>query len=77
MRRLGFTRVDLSTRHIIINSDEELKVIDHVNSYRNTEKRPLKLIRKLKQFGLLNSFLVKLKKVDNELYTEWKTIGAF
>ncbi|WP_409305794.1 kinase [Peribacillus sp. SCS-155] len=71
LERLGFTRVDAQLRHIMLTEDEELKVIDHVNSRTKIRKKPNAIFKGLKKLGLLSAFLRKVKKIDSSLYEQW------
>lgn len=74
MKRLKFTRLDADMRHIIVTKQEQLKVIDHFNSYRTIQPRPKLLFNGFKNLGMLPLFLEKLKKVDPESYMDWKDL---
>ncbi|WHH58363.1 hypothetical protein [Petroclostridium sp. X23] len=72
MKRLGFTRLNVRLRHVVVSKQGVLKIIDHVNSFRATERRPIRLFDKLKELGLLKPFLKQVKKIDKKTYREWK-----
>lgn len=72
MKRLGFTRLNVRLKHVIITQEHGLKIIDHVNSFNIKEHRPILLFNKLKSLGLLYSFLRQVKELDIETYSEWK-----
>jgi predicted Ser/Thr protein kinase len=74
MKRLKFTRMDADMRHIIVTKQEQLKVIDHFNSYRTIQPKPQLLFNGFKALGLLPLFLKKLKKMDPESYKDWKDL---
>jgi hypothetical protein len=76
MRRLGFTRIDSSLRHIIITKDEKLKVIDLVYAYVRVDKKPIKIFTELTKIGLVKQFMRHVKTIDQELYNEWNTAMA-
>lgn len=71
MERLKFTRIDVNLRHIIINSQNQLKVVDHVNAFTIKRSYPRLLFRELRSLGLLNSFLDQLKVLDENAYKKW------
>jgi predicted Ser/Thr protein kinase len=73
MRRLGFTRIDSSLRHIIITKDEKLKVIDLVYAYVRVDKKPIKIFTELSKLGLAKQFMSHVKTIDQELYNEWNS----
>jgi len=71
MRRLGFTRLDSSLRHIIITSDGRLKIIDLVYAYVRNDTMPNKIFTELEKIGLGKSFLEHVKQIDITLFNEW------
>ncbi|MFD0696374.1 protein kinase [Paenibacillus sp. GCM10027628] len=72
MKQLQFTRLDASLRHIFVTKERQLKVIDHVNSFRVKSAQPERLLKELKKMNLLSSFLKQVKKIDPQSYREWK-----
>ena len=74
MKRLKFTRLDADMRHIIVTKQEQLKVIDHYNSYTTIQPRPKLLFNGFKILGILPLFLEKLKKMDPESFMDWKDL---
>lgn len=74
MKRIGFTRIDASIRHIILTDDGEIKVIDHVNSMKVQQAWPIRLFTGLFKFGKQSTFLDQVKELDSELYLEWTTL---
>ncbi|MDK2798777.1 MAG: hypothetical protein PWP27_491 [Clostridiales bacterium] len=72
MNHLGFTRLNVRLKHVIITKQEMLKVIDHVNSFTIKERRPIILFDKFEKLDLLHPFLKQVKKIDKEIYLEWK-----
>jgi predicted Ser/Thr protein kinase len=78
MKRLGFTRIDSSMRHIFITDGQKLKVIDLVYAYVRNDTKPVKIFRELSTLGLVNSFMEHVKKIDKALYMEWsKAMSEF
>jgi predicted Ser/Thr protein kinase len=73
MKRLGFTRRDSSLRHIIVTADGKMKVIDLVYAYVRNDIIPDKVLSELMKLGLLEKFLKHVKKIDSQLYIEWKS----
>ncbi|EST11881.1 kinase [Sporolactobacillus laevolacticus] len=71
LKRANFTMIDAPLRHIFVLKNEELKVIDHVNSFKRQHPVPLKLLRDLKMILLKDSFLSQVKKLDPVTFTEW------
>ncbi len=72
MERLGFTRRDTALRHVIVNSQKELKVVDIVYAYTRNDPNPFKLFTDLKTLGLVSDFMNKLKQINVDLYKRWK-----
>ena len=71
MKRLGFTRIDSSLRHIIVTNDGSLKAIDLVYAYIRIDKKPVKIFTELKKIGLVKEFMNHVKTIDIALYNEW------
>ena len=71
MKKIGFTRIDARLDNVIINGQEVIKVIDHVNSLRQEYDIPVKFFIGLKEYDLLNSFLDHIKDIDFPQYSEW------
>lgn len=71
MKRLNFTRLDARLRHILVTKQEELKVIDHANSFIKIDPVPIQLFKGLKKLGLFSSFLEQVKHADPDSYMEW------
>ncbi|WP_375091303.1 hypothetical protein ACDZ29_28190 (plasmid) [Peribacillus sp. RS7] len=71
LKQAKFTMIDAPLRHIFVVGNEELKVIDHVNSFKRMHPVPLKLLRDLKIILLKDSFLAQVKKLDPDTFNEW------
>ena len=71
-RRLGFSRQDAALRHMILDKQDNLKLIDLVHSYVYNEPKPVRLFNDLKVFRLLDSFLEQVKAQDLATYRDWK-----
>ncbi len=71
LKRLGFPRLNVHLRHFIVTRNNNLKVIDHANAYKEVSPKPTSLFKQLKKLGLLNHFLDYLKKTDRNTYNEW------
>ena len=72
MRRFRFTKLDSFLRHIFVDRDYQLKVIDLVNAYTVSSTFPERLFGDLRDLKLLPSFLQQVKMVKPRLYLEWK-----
>lgn len=72
MMHLGFTNLDRCvTRHIFVNKDGILKVVDHANSY-DKKPIPVRLLNTISELGLIDIFMQQVQQMDAELYREWK-----
>ncbi|WP_179107236.1 hypothetical protein [Sediminibacillus massiliensis] len=71
LKRAEFTMIDAPLRHIFVLDNEELKVIDHVNSFKRQHPVPLKLLRDLNIILLKEAFLDQVKRLDPAMYEEW------
>ncbi|WP_440970232.1 hypothetical protein ACSS6N_23195 [Peribacillus frigoritolerans] len=72
MKRFGFTNLDRCViRHIFVDNQQVLKVVDHANSY-DRKPIPVRLLDSLSELGLIDPFLQQVKVMDFELYSEWK-----
>lgn len=72
MKRLKFKRLDVRCYHLIVTESGTLKMIDHVTSRRKNRSQPKRLCEGLQQLGLLRSFVEEVKKLDTEMYNNWK-----
>jgi predicted Ser/Thr protein kinase len=72
LKRLDIPRIDLRLRHLIFTQNNKLKIVDHGDAFRKKVNVPRKLFKNLKKIGLLNDFLKFVKKVDIEVYMEWR-----
>lgn len=72
LKQAKFTMIDAPLRHIFVVGNEELKVIDHVNSFKRMHPVPLKLLRDLKIILLKDSFLNQVKKLEPDTFNEWE-----
>jgi len=74
LKRLQFMRIDFSLRHTIFDKHGKLKIIDHVNSFKIQRSYPKRLLKDLKQLGLLTSFLENVNNQAPEFYEQWKKL---
>ncbi|KQU24490.1 hypothetical protein ASG65_17855 [Bacillus sp. Leaf13] len=72
LKQAKFTMIDAPLRHIFVLGNEDLKVIDHVNSFKRMHPVPLKLLRDLKIILLKDSFLAQVKQLEPETFNEWE-----
>ncbi|HHT7188316.1 TPA: AarF/UbiB family protein, partial [Bacillus cereus] len=52
LKKIGFTRWDTEIRHVLINEEGQLKVIDHKRAFTSNSEVPTKLLKGLKKFGV-------------------------
>lgn len=72
MRRLKIPRVDARLKNMILTTNGDLKVIDHVNSFKKSYTTPVLLMNGLRKQGLLPSFLEHVKELDTVSFEDWK-----
>jgi RIO-like serine/threonine protein kinase len=77
MRRFHFTRIDCALRHIYIDRNNNLKVIDLVHAYTIKESFPSIMFTELRNSGLLRTFLQQVKEFEPKVYLEWKKSLSF
>jgi hypothetical protein len=70
MKESGFKRIDAPLRHVIITRNG-FKLVDHVFSFTNTQKKPLNLFEDLQEKLFLDTFLEQVKALDPHIYNEW------
>lgn len=70
-KELGFTRWDAEARHIFINEEGHIKVIDHKRAFTSNNKVPEKLLKGIKKYKLFNEFLANVQQVNPALFREW------
>jgi hypothetical protein len=71
MKKAGFSRIDASLSHLIINEKGIIKVVDHVNSLRKKRAFPVVLFKELTKLNLMDSFLLQVKNINSQQYVEW------
>ncbi|KGP72393.1 AarF/UbiB family protein [Pontibacillus yanchengensis] len=71
LQRVGFTRWDTEIRHILIDQDQQLKVIDHKRAFSTNTHIPTKLFKGLKKYDVLDAFLEHVKEMDASSYQDW------
>lgn len=68
---LGFTKIDIRCRDIMVRRDESLMVIDPKGSYTRNVSYPRHLMKGLNKLGVLEDFIDFLKEHRFELFKEW------
>ena len=71
MKRLSFLRKDESLRHILINQDEKIKVVDHVYAFTLDNPIPIKMFKQLNEIGMLKDFILQGKNQNPYLFEEF------
>ncbi|WP_226679226.1 hypothetical protein [Mesobacillus jeotgali] len=71
LERVGFKRINLPLRHLIITENNQIKVIDHVNSMNYKAPVPTDLIKGLKKLKQLDIFMKQVNQLDPEIYKRW------
>jgi predicted Ser/Thr protein kinase len=70
--RLGFTKLDVRCRDLMIQSNGNIMVIDPKSSYTRKMGYPRHLMKGLKKLGVLNDFINTLKEERPDLFEMWK-----
>ncbi|MGG0185656.1 AarF/UbiB family protein [Bacillus rhizoplanae] len=71
LKRIGFTRWDTEVRHVLINEEGQLKVIDHKRAFTSNSKVPNRLLEGFKEIGLAQNFLNHVRNIQPSIYKEW------
>ncbi|MEH7238303.1 AarF/UbiB family protein [Bacillus sp. JJ1562] len=75
MKRLGFSRLDVTASHLIITAKGDFKLIDHENSMSKHQPYPARLFNRLRRYNKLQSFLKQVRDIDKSIYLEWKALA--
>ncbi len=67
----GFTRIDMSIRHIYVQEDYRLKIIDPRKAYIKVEKFPRILLRELEEENVLDEFIKTVLEIKPEVANKW------
>lgn len=70
--RLGFTKLDVRCRDLMLQADESIMVIDPKSNYTRKVGYPRHLMKGLKKLGALDEFIKILKQERPDLYEAWK-----
>lgn len=71
--RLGFTKLDVRCRDLMVQPDGSLMVIDPKSNYTRKMGYPRHLMKGLKKLGVLEEFIKFLKCERPDLYEMWKS----
>lgn len=75
LRSLNFSRQDTELRHVLINEEGNLKIIDHKRAFTSNRSIPIKLLTELKELKLSKDFLAYVKEIRPSVYEKWKEYG--
>lgn len=71
-QRLGFTKLDVRCRDIMLQTNGSLIVIDPRASFTRNVSYPRHLMKGLKKLGVLDEFIKVLRGERQDLYDSWK-----
>ncbi|GAA0179677.1 hypothetical protein SH2C18_25080 [Clostridium sediminicola] len=69
--KLGFWRVNYNTKHIYVQPDESLQVIDPRKCYSMKAPQPTKILKLMDKQNALDRFMKVLISYNPELAVEW------
>ncbi len=72
MNRLCFLRRDESLRHILVNDDEIIKIVDIYYAFTLYDPAPVKLFRQLEEIKMLETFIKEGSIISPTLFAEFK-----
>ena len=72
LKKLNFSRQDTELRHILMNEQGNLKVIDLKRAFSSNRPIPVKLLTELKKLKLSKKFLSYVKDICPSLYQKWR-----
>jgi predicted Ser/Thr protein kinase len=72
MNRLNFRRKDESLRHILLNENKRIKIVDHVYAFTLKNPLPIKLFRQLEKLDMLDQFIEQGFDLAPELFKRFK-----
>lgn len=70
-KKLGFTRIDVSTKNVYIENNGELKVIDPRKTYKKKSRIPRILLSELDKFGVIDDFIKVVFELKPDIATNW------
>ncbi|KAB2460522.1 kinase [Bacillus sp. CH126_4D] len=71
LEKIQFKRLDTEVRHILINEEGKLKVIDHKRAFTSDSRVPKKLLKGLEKLGQSQVFLNHVKNLRLDSYRMW------
>jgi putative serine/threonine protein kinase len=72
LQKLNFSRQDTELRHVLMNEQGNLKVIDLKRAFTSNRPIPIKLLTELKELKLSKEFLSYVKDIRPSLYQKWR-----
>lgn len=72
LKKLNFSRRDTELRHVLMNEQGNLKIIDLKRAFTSNRPIPVKLLTELKELKLSREFLSYVKDIRPSLYQQWK-----
>ncbi|MGC3792204.1 hypothetical protein [Priestia aryabhattai] len=75
LKKLNFSRRDTELRHVLMNEQGNLKIIDLKRAFTSNRPIPIKLLTELKELKLLKEFLSYVKDIRPSFYKKWKKVN--
>ncbi|WP_412762328.1 hypothetical protein [Priestia megaterium] len=75
LKKLNFSRRDTELRHVLMNEQGNLKVIDLKRAFTSKRPIPIKLLTELKELKLSKEFLFYVKDIRPSLYQKWRSFN--
>ncbi|MCM3186875.1 kinase [Priestia megaterium] len=73
LKKLNFSRRDTELRHVLMNEQGILKVIDLKRAFTSNRPIPIKLLTELRELKLSKEFLFSVKDIRPSLYQKWRS----
>ncbi|GIM27432.1 hypothetical protein CPJCM30710_00980 [Clostridium polyendosporum] len=70
-KRLGFTKIDIMAKHIFVDNQQNIMVIDPRKTYTTNYPYPTRIVRTLKKLNLFDDFLKILSNYKPHLISFW------
>lgn len=70
-RQLGFWRINYNTKHIYVQPDESLQVIDPRKCYSMKAPQPTKILKLIDKYNAMDRFMKVLISYNPKLAVEW------
>ena len=69
--KLKFKRIDVRMQEVFITKDHKLKIIDTTRYLEKKASYPFKMLKKLKNYGCKEQYMIFLKENYPEFYATW------